>query len=230
MKKLFAILLVICVASALFASVGTTVKLGASTDLFRVKTPSDEKTIPISRLIKGIGFGVDFAAQYDISEKVMFFSDYNIVFMSDAQIRTDAEETEWTDIRTYFEMPEDAELFLNFWSAAIGVAYKIDLNRIKLALGGGLHFNRFWNKMRTKEGEMTYDRTEADMIFGFTTFIEGKFMLTGDMGITLTAKPQIGLAGQHTTSFAPSSPETKKALGSALTYACPVALGLAYSF
>ena len=223
-------MLIICVCAVAFAAVGTTVKLGIADDLFRIKTASGDD-IPNSNLIKGSGFGGVFGVQYDLNDNTIVFMDYNIVFFSEAKIKLDLEGYDWMSIRDFYGLEADEPNYMNFWSTSIGAAYRMDFGSFKLTLGGGFNFNRFWNNMKMNEAGEKYDRIEVDTILGVATLIEGKYMLTRDLGITLTAKPQIGLLARHkhTMKYSYGS-TTKKATAFAVSYAVPLEIGMAYSF
>ncbi len=227
MRKLLSItIIILCVSMAIFADAGATVKVGGAVDLFRIKTASDSDSIPMSEYLKGVGFGFDVGAQYDMSDNVFFFSDFNIVFFNDVDFKLDDPAAEWTTIRTFYGRGKTDEIAFNFWSASIGVAYRLKANGpLRIALGGGLTYDRFWCNM--KSTTLFFSRLEMEQSFGFTGYIEGKYMLTTDMAIALTVKPQICLFGHHTTEVN-GKPYTANSF--ALSFAAPVVLGLAYSF
>ena len=225
MKKLFAILVVLFVAAAVFADAGVTLKVGGSLDWFRVRTASDDDALSMSDILKGAGLGVDLGAQYDISDSLFLFSEFNVVFFKDADFRLDEDGADWVSMRNFYGRGDDNEVYMNFWSTSIGLAYKFSSGSFDIALGGGLAYNRFWCNMKG-EG-ILLQRLEVEKSYGFTGYFEAKYMMTKDMGLALTVKPQITLLGYHETVL---NGEETNALSFTVSYAVPVALSLAYSF
>ena len=225
MKKLIAILVVLCVAAAVFAEAGVTLKVGGAFDWFRVRTASDDDALSISDILKGTGLGVDLGAQCDISDSLLFFSDFNVVFFKDADFRLDQDGSEWTSMRNFYGRGDENEVYMNFWSTSFGFTYQFTSGSFDIALGGGLTYNRFWCNMKA-EG-ILLQRLEIEKSYGFTGYFEAKYMMTKDMGLSLTVKPSVTLLGYHKTVIAG---EEVDALSFTVGYAVPVALGLAYSF
>ena len=224
MKKLFAILVVLCVCMAVFAEAGVTLKAGGAFDWFRIRTASDDDALSMSDIMKGAGLAVDLGAQYDLSDSLFLFSDFNIVFLKDVDFQIEGDD-EWSTIRHIYGRTDDDEVYINFWSASIGLAYRMETGSFDIALGGGLTYNRFWCNM--KATPLLYNRIEVEKSYGFTGYFEGKYMMTKDMGLALTVKPQITLLGYHETVL---NGEETNALSFTVSYAVPVALSLAYSF
>ena len=98
MKKLFTVLAVLLVATALFAQVGLTVKAGGAFGFANYKsvaTASDkageehkweEALADKALILKENGFGFDVGVQYDITDKIMAYVDFNMLFPKDAKI------------------------------------------------------------------------------------------------------------------------------------------------
>lgn len=82
MKKTLTILLILCVATTLFAASGFSVNVGGAFDLFRLKTDKNDGN-DYYNVYKGNGLGFDIGAQYDFSSKIMAYADFNMVFPSD---------------------------------------------------------------------------------------------------------------------------------------------------
>lgn len=117
MKKLFSVLAVLLVATALFAQVGLTVKAGGAFGFANYKsvaTASDkageehkwEEVLADKALIlKENGFGFDVGVQYDITDKLLAYVDFNMLFPGDAKTNVPA-----PGLLTAIESSEDEEL------------------------------------------------------------------------------------------------------------------------
>ena len=117
MKKLFTVLAVLLVATALFAQVGLTVKAGgafgfASNKSVAEGTDNDGNTLKFEEImvdkamiLKSKGFGFDVGAQYDITDKLLAYADFNMVFSKDVKINFP--DTDMVLALTYSGAPEE---------------------------------------------------------------------------------------------------------------------------
>lgn len=98
MKKLFTVLAVLLVATALFAQVGLTVKAGGAFGFASNKSVAEgkdndgntvkfeENLVDKAMILKSKGLGFDVGVQYDITDKLLAYADFNMVFAKDAKI------------------------------------------------------------------------------------------------------------------------------------------------
>ncbi len=98
MKKLFSILAVLLVATALFAQVGLTVKAGGTFGFASYKSVAEGKDnngetekfedsmVDKALVLKTNGFGFDVGVQYDITDKLLAYVDFNMLFPGDAKV------------------------------------------------------------------------------------------------------------------------------------------------
>lgn len=103
MKKLFTVLAVLLVATALFAQVGLTVKAGGAFGFANYKSVADAEVKDGTQTVKGKwedyladkalifktnGFGFDVGVQYDITDKLLAYADFNMLFPKDVKSNT----------------------------------------------------------------------------------------------------------------------------------------------
>ena len=102
MKKLFSVLVVLLVATALFAQVGLTVKAGGAFGFASNKSVADleaksgtqtnkgkwedMKLADKALILKTNGLGFDVGVQYDITDNLLAYVDFNMLFPKDAKI------------------------------------------------------------------------------------------------------------------------------------------------
>ena len=89
MNKDITILMVLCVSVALFASVGLTVKAGGTFGFTDMNTASKENDDQFDESInvKSNGFGFSSGVQYDLSDNLMIYADFTMLFPSDATLK-----------------------------------------------------------------------------------------------------------------------------------------------
>jgi hypothetical protein len=98
MKKIFTFITVLLVATAVFASVGLTVKAGGAFGFNSYKSVADCKVeqkgwtfkyetyvVDKALILKSNGFGFDVGVQYDIADKIMIYADFNMLFPKNAK-------------------------------------------------------------------------------------------------------------------------------------------------
>jgi len=242
MKKILSVLLVLCIAATLFAATGVTVKVGSAFAFFNEKTAKFDDTYHSYERFKGHGFGFDAEVQYDISDKLLVFASYGKVFPSDAYMMTcddDSPNTKWNSI--YEDLVYEGlerKLKINFMDITAGVAYKFDFNAFKLAVGCGIAFNRLMIKA-TFTPEVNHDDPYTETLkytlsnFAVIGYAEAKYLVAENVGITLTAKPQLNFYSfynYYCKSHDDPDVLNEKYKGIALGFAMPVALGVSYSF
>ena len=244
MKKVITILMVLCVSVALFASVGLTVKAGGTFGFTNMNTASKENEERFDKSInyKSNGFGFSSGVQYDLSDNLMVYADFTMLFPSDATLKEENEKPEKISERV-----KDLEKSyhgkgsykINSMSISAGAAYKFDLGLpIRLAVGAGVTLNRAHNYIKIAEVAFpeggTIEYTESFINIGLNALIDAKYMVTDNIGVGLTVMPQLNLynISKHTMSIngEVQTPETEEANGFKIGFAVPVTVGVSYSF
>ena len=243
MKKILSVLLVLCIVATLFAAAGVTVKVGSAFAFFNEKTVKDTEAYNAVNRFKGHGFGFDVEAQYDISDKLLVFASYGKVFPADVygayvEEGDPVSWNSWVDSRN-IDPKLSVSTKLNFMTIAAGAAYKFDFNAFKLAVGAGVSFNRLLVKA-------TYTLKESASMVGYTEelketlsniavlgYAEAKYLVAQNVGITLTAKPQLNIFSfynYYCKYEGDPTPADNYLRGIALSFAMPIAIGVSYSF
>ena len=243
MKKILSVLLVLCIAATLFAAAGVTVKVGSAFAFFNEKTVKDTEAYNAVNRFKGHGFGFDVEAQYDISDKLLVFASYGKVFPSDINEARDEDGytgkwESWAESRKNVDEKLNYKIRINFMTITAGAAYKFDFNAFKLAVGAGVTFNRLLAKATytLKESATMDDPIEEtkDVLSNIAVlgYVEAKYLVAQNVGITLTAKPQLNIFSFYKfyTKYKGSEPASTELKGVALGFAMPVAVGVSYSF
>ena len=231
MKKLFTVLAVLLVATALFA--GVTVKAGGTFGFTQFASPKDENTEAFDEDIKmrAHGFGFEVGVQYDLSDNLAVYGEFNMVFPKDAEMKSGDEA--WDKISAH--LTADDKLKINFFSVSAGVAYKLDFNAVKLAVGGGLTLSHAMSDIDLKIAEninMGYKTTYTNI--GLNALVDAKYMVAEKVGVGVTLNPQLGLYNIAKLE-AKTVPETPynyddKATGFKVSFAMPITVGVSYTF
>ena len=245
MKKVITILMVLCVSVALFASVGLTVKAGGTFGFTNMNTASNEKDGHFDENfnIKSSGFGFNSGVQFDLSDNLMIYADFTMLFPSDETLKAEdgAEKTISELVKEYEQSyyPGKGSYKINYMSISAGAAYKINLGLpIRLAVGAGVTLNRAHNYIKIAEAPVPEDGTiEYNISFiniGLNALIDAKYMVTDNIGVGLTVMPQLNLynISKYTMSVngEVQTPETEEANGFKIGFAVPVTVGVSYSF
>jgi len=243
MKKILSVLLVLCIAATLFAAAGVTVKVGSAFAFFNGKSVKDtnEPYNPYYKF-KGHGFGFDVEGQYDISDKFMVFASYGKVFPTDVYATIADDETSgtwelWADSLKKLDPEIKYDFKMNFMDVTAGVAYKFDFNAFKLAVGGGVSFNRLLVKTTNtpkdpSRDDYTEELKETLSNIAVLGYVEAKYLVSQNVGITLTAKPQLNIFSFYNYYIKNKGMDASgfDRKGISLGFAMPVALGVSYSF
>lgn len=245
MKKVITILMVLCVSVALFASVGLTVKAGGTFGFTDMNTASKENDDQFDESInvKSNGFGFSSGVQYDLSDNLMIYADFTMLFPSDATLKwengTEKKLSEYVKELELSYHPGKGSYKINYMSISAGAAYKFDLGLpIRLAVGAGVTINRAHSYIKITEVAFpegaTIEYNESLINIGLNALIDAKYMVTDNIGVGLTVTPQLNL---YNISKATGSvngevrPEgTGEANGFKIGFAVPVAVGASYSF
>ena len=246
MKKVITILMVLCVSVALFASVGLTVKAGGTfgfTDMNTASKENDEQ-FDESINVKSNGFGFSSGVQYDLSDNLMVYADFTMLFPSDATLKKEngkaeklSELVKALEISNY---PGKGSYKINYMSISAGAAYKFDLGLpIRLAVGAGVTVNRAHSYIKISEPAYLEEGSiieynESFINIGLNALIDAKYMVTDNIGVGLTVVPQLNLYNISKSTGSVNGevrPEgTGEANGFKIGFAVPVTVGASYSF
>jgi len=239
MKKLFLILAVLLVATALFASV--TINAGgtfAFSDNNPVKFADAVAPFNDGFGFKMSGFGFNIDVMEDVSSNLVAYSAVAMVFPKDATVDNGTEEFLLSK-RVKQDMDDHPGLSIEYslyhYSVSAGVAYKLDLSAIKLAIGAGLSYNHSVMLIKSVNALLVKEEMKIDYFnIGLNGFIDARFMFNSDIGIGITAVPQIGLfnvAKVKVTSSSTAAPLTDETVrGFKVNFAIPVSVGVSYTF
>jgi len=247
MKKLLTILLILCVATTLFAS-GFSVNAGGAFDIFSLRTDKADETELVD-IFSGNGLGFDVGVQYDFNSKVMAYADFNMVFPADFKVEITDGTASFSE--TFKEMikiaEEEAKIlyddvnvkpFSSLLDGSIGAAYKFDFDPIRLAVGGGAYVNllRAGIVVTGKDGDDNVESKEV-MTFltvGVSTLIEAKYEITDNIAVRLALMPQIGIFSKRDVKVYLNGKEIEGAgrslSGVGISFTMPITLGASYSF
>ena len=255
MKKVIAILLVLCVAVTLFAA--GSVKVGGSFNFITGGTRDLEaslydadgnKVIPTFALDKGAtyktnGFGFDVACDFDVAKDLVVWADFNMVFGADAKSKIEGSVEESLDdlYKLYKDgVGDKAYKKINVITFGSGVAYKLTLDPVDVKLGGGLFLNRGFGKVGYKNGDIEEYEMFKSINFGLSLYADASYKINKNFGVGLTLMPQIGLFNSTTMTQYDSEggldeiPTAVKgeiiAKGLKLSFAMPIVVGVSYSF
>lgn len=245
MKKVITILMVLCVSVALFASVGLTVKAGGTFGFTDMNTASKENVEQFDKIInvKSNGFGFSSGVQYDLSDNLMIYADFTMLFPSDATLKKEnGTEKKLSELVKDLEMsyyPGKGSYKINYMSISAGAAYKFDLGLpIRLAVGAGVTVNRAHSYIKITEAAFpegaTIEYNESFINIGLNALIDAKYMVTDNIGVGLTVVPQLNLYNISKSTRSVNGevrPEgTGEANGFKIGFAVPVTVGASYSF
>ena len=243
MKKVISIMVVLCVAAALFAT--GTVKVGGAFDFVSGKTSnSEDEAFGSKSLYSGKGFGFDVSARYDVADGLTSWADFNMTFGSNAKFKADG-ANEWATLDDIAKQVEamvgnaaTAKKSVMNMSGAAGVAIKLRAaDDVEVAVGGGIFAERMTAKVsaavpsniNSTFHDVAY--TYRFVNFGVTGYADVAYKFTSNFGVGLTVMPRVGLLNFTTSSFAEDTTvETYKAKGFALSFSMPISLGVSYAF
>lgn len=252
MKKVMAILIVLCISVSLFA-IGS-VKVGGAfnfvtggTKDFVYEGKTEEKS---AATYKSSGFGFDVSGSFDINSQLAVWADFDMVFCSDLELKTNDEDGKLSDIYKLFQEYEkylkehgataSAYMKINVIHIGAGVAYKLPVQAVDVKVGGGLFYERGLGKtgFTATNGE---DSIENYVVIkasnlGLALYADASYKFTENIGAGITIMPSIGLFNTTTnTSRYQMNPEeaeisTRKASGMKISFSMPVVIGVSYSF
>ena len=245
MKRILSFVLVLFVAASLFAATGLTVKAGGAFDLFSLKTAESDGDGAVYTF-KGNGLGFDVGVQYDFSDKVMVYADFNMVFPSDYEATVNKSSSWLEKFSDIIKVAEGSAKLLTdgnvthsliFLDASVGAAYKFDFNPIKLSVGAGVYYNQLRGAIRLtgKNGTEKVDREEILSFFtiGVSTLVDAKYMVTENIGVCLAAMPQIGIYADRSYNFYENGEKIDydyQLSGVGISFTMPITIGASYSF
>ena len=245
MKKVITFLMVLCVSVALFASVGLTVKAGGTFGFTNMNTASKENDDQFDESINVIsnGFGFSSGVQFDLSDNLMIYADFTMLFPSDATLKEENRTA-----KKLSELVKELEMSyvgkgsykINYMSISAGAAYKFNLGLpIRLAVGAGVTVNRTHNYVKITdaawpEEDSTIEYNESFINIGLNALIDAKYMVTDNIGVGLTVMPQLNLYNISKSTGSVNgkvrTEGTGEANGFKIGFAVPVTVGASYSF
>jgi len=240
MKKIVALLLVLCIAASVFA-VGS-VRGGAAFEFLSGKTRNfklNDTELPNTETkYKFTGLGVNVGGKYELDSNLSVWADFSLVFGFDAKFK-EGDNTKWYSFKDEFNkiMKDNpglsGKLAINSISIAAGAAYKLPIGNapVEVSVGGGLFFERALSKMSFSYGGESSSYTNKIAIIGLSAYADCVYKITDQIGVALTIMPRFGLLGfAKEINTANSSSQTWKANGFAFSFSLPVAIGATYSF
>lgn len=242
MKKVISILMVLCIAASVFA-VGT-IKVGGAFDFVTGKTGNfNEEYLSNKLQYKAKGFGFDISGRTDISPVFEVWSDVNMVFASNIDLRQDG-ANEWYSLdKIVEEMEADvgqkASKSVHKYSIAVGVAFKLPVaETVNVSVGGGVFFDSLVGKVSASVPENTNAEvhhasfTQKLMNLGLTTYADVTCKVASNIGISLTVMPRIGLLNMARIIEVVDKDTIadKKVNAFSVSFSMPVAVGVSYSF
>ena len=236
MKKFFTVLAVLLVATALFA--GVTVKAGGTFAFASLNSATDADHEE-SMNMKAHGFGFDAGVQYDLSDKLAVYGEFNMVFPKDATVKDVDGEYKVSEFVEYYKegvYPDgtNAGYKINFFTVSAGVAYKLDFDAVKLAVGGGLTLNRALFKAEFTNDDLGLSNVmkQSFVNIGLNALIDAKYMVAQGVGVGVTLNPQLGLYNITKEAFLVSGEEVDsgKVNGFKVSFAMPITVGVSYTF
>ena len=245
MKKVITILMVLCVSVALFASVGLTVKAGGSFGFTNMNTASKENDDQFDESINvtSNGFGFSSGVQFDLSDNLMIYADFTMLFPSDATLKEEnGKPKKLSELVKELEMSYvgKGSYKINYMSISAGAAYKFNLGLpIRLAVGAGVTVNRTHSYVKITdaawpEEDSTIEYNESFINIGLNALIDAKYMVTDNIGVGLTVMPQLNLYNISKSTGSVNgkvrTEGTGEANGFKIGFAVPVTVGASYSF
>ena len=241
MKKVIAVLLVLCVAASLFAAV--TVKAGFDFSAGSTKTLEDKGSGIKDVTLKTHGVGFDIAVIGDVAPNLAVYGDVTAAFPIFFKSNFDGGSTEYTVIKadvadvpaidgTTYKFPG---LKISNVSLRAGVLYKMKYQGLDLGFGGGL----VYSLSKYKAGDKDFNKYQRGVSnnFGLSLYATGTYNVAKNVGVNLTINPDVFLYNYTATYYkglysAPTDKEVCgfEAYGMRLGFAFNASLGVAFSF
>ena len=234
MKKLFSILIVLCIAATVFA-VGS-VKVGGAFGFSAGKTAvvyvsEDPAHYELDYKYKTSGFGFDVSGSYDLSDSLSVWADFNMLFNSDFKYQPNGVESYNSIKEMYDDHYKDKEggyIVKNSISGAAGVAYKLALNApVDVKVGGGL----FVERIRAEYGDAKSTFLYKVINLGLALYADAQYKVADNIGVGLTVMPRLGIYNFMETKMVFSHyDDDEKGKSFQIGFSMPVVVGASYSF
>ena len=239
MKKLISVMVVLLVATALFA--GLKFKTGGAfafvnQDIYKAEDSWFKNGIAF----RAEGFGVEVGAYQDVSSNLMLYGQANMVFPRDGLMMKKDLDTDWTKVSI------SEKYSITLYHFAAGIAYNFDFIETKVALGIGPVFNSSVVKFTVPEDVYTTEKATLKAVtsnIGIGAFIDLRYVLNKKFEFGFTATPMIGIyniakvvlrndKGINITSEALENKgvSSAKAKGFIKSFSVPVSFGFTYAF
>ena len=241
MKKVIAVLLVLCVAASLFAAV--TVKAGFDFGTVSTKTLEDEGAGKKDITMKTHGIGFDVAVIADVAPNLAVYSDVSAIFPIFFKSNYDGGSTEYTFIKADVTTPTPEGTTYKFpglkvssFAVRAGALYRMNYQGVELGFGGGLVYSISKDKIGVDKDFNAYSRS-VTRNFGLSLYATGTYNVAKSVGINLTINPDIYLynyAASYAkgTEYAPADKEVCgfEAYGFRAGFAFNASVGVAFTF
>ena len=217
MKKTLSVLIVLCVATALFAAAGVTVKAGGSFGFTSMSVYIKQGGMDYQDSVKANGFGFDAGIQISTRDRMFAFGEFSMLFPAKETYRRGTTEQ-------VHKVDSVNKLFYTSFAAGVGYRLSLDIP-LKISVGGGLFVNKQTRKYTNTVGKFT----DSFASTGIAGMLEAKYMFTEEFGAALTLLPQIGILNWEIERKEGYSEFTCiRGLGAG--FSMPIVLGVAYSF
>ncbi len=246
MKRLFSLLAILFVATALFATSGAVLKAGGTYTFANLNTATDAESngFEESLNVKFGGLGFDIGILADVTDKFAVFSNFTMIFPKDATFKNGEETKKLSkaveEIQTALKaVDEKASVSskLNFFIISAGAAYKLDFKAVKLAIGAGFTLNATNMAVADTDCKLAINQTYTN--FGLSGFVDAKYMFTDRIGVGITLFPQMGF--YNITNASVTAPDVIKEQvgqdfdtgnvdGFKISFAMPIIIGVSYTF
>ena len=237
MKKLLSVLVLLLVATALFA--GFKLEAGgvfefADIVIFKAENSWFKNEIAF----RTQGFGFELSASYYDDYYLMGYAQASMVFPQECLVMEKAVDHDWS------KLSGATNLSIRLYNFSAGVGYYRDLTTFKLAGGGGLSFNSTVIKYDTSEYTPTV-ATQRTYVYniGLSAFLDFKYVLNKKIEFGLRANPQLGLYNIASVFFTDADGKDvtaqalehqgvtgAKANGFRTSFTVPVTVGITYSY
>ena len=233
MKKLFSILIVLCIAATVFA-VGS-VKIGGAFGFSAGKTSNvSDNEIELYYKYKTSGLGLDVAGSYDLSDSLSVWADFNMLFNSDFKYQPNGAE-KYNSIKDmyddYYKDKEGGYIVKNSISGAAGVAYKLALNApVDVKVGGGL----FVERIRGEYGDANVIFLWKVINLGLALYADAQYKVADNIGVGITVMPRLGVynitESKNANKLIPIFDSDVWGNSFQICFSMPVVVGASYSF
>ena len=245
MKKLSSVLIILFVATALFAA--GTVRVGASYEVVAGRTQDlkiGETTLSNTKVsYKGSGLGFDIGGRYVVKGDFAVWADFSMSFLSDLKHKEG--NGAWTSTKDKYKDYNDfaknhngsASKAINTISFAVGSAVNLTVDApFEVYTGAGIFFERVLAKasmtLPTSSPEPGVTSITLKAVnLGIVGYADAAYKFSEKFGINVTVMPRIGVYNSTQKSYSVNSAVTNfKTSGFGVSISLPIVIGASYSF